>query len=124
MQSITIQNLTNKNVIPLHLGICVSFLSRLKGLMFTNSIPTDGGLFFVNSSEDRVNSAIHMFFMNIDLTIIWVDSSGVVVDKVKAFRWKTLAAPRANAKYILETHTDRFGEYNCGDILELLHDKT
>jgi len=92
--------------------------------MFTNSIPNDGGLFFMNSSEDRVNSAIHMFFMNIDLAIIWTDSSGVVVDKVRAFRWKTLAAPKTNAKYILETHRDRFEEYNCGDILELLHDKT
>jgi uncharacterized membrane protein (UPF0127 family) len=123
MQSITIQNLTNKNAIPLHLGICDSFTSRLRGLMFTNSIPNDGGLFFINSSEDRVNSAIHMFFMNIDLAIIWSDSSGVVVDKVRASRWKTLAAPKSNAKYILETHTDRFEEYNCGDILELLYDK-
>lgn len=122
MQSLTVRNLSNQQAIPLHLGICSEFFSRLRGLMFTRSIPADGGLFFVNSSEDRVNSAIHMFFMTYDLVIIWADSSGQVVDKVLAYRWKTIAAPQKKAKYILETHIDRFAEYNCGDILEFIYD--
>jgi uncharacterized membrane protein (UPF0127 family) len=122
MRSILIHNLTNKNAVPLQLGICDDFLSRLRGLMFTNAIPTNGGLFFVNSAEDRINSAIHMYFMKFDLAIIWTDATGRVVDKVNAHRWKTIAAPRENAKYILETHIERIEEYNCGDILDLNYD--
>jgi uncharacterized membrane protein (UPF0127 family) len=122
MQSFKVKNKTNEEVIPLYLGICDTFLTRLRGLMFTKSIPTNGGLLFINPAEDRVNSAIHMFFMHIDLTIIWLDSSGSVVDKVLAHRWTTLAAPSKNAKYIIETHTDRFGDYNCGDLLEITNE--
>jgi uncharacterized membrane protein (UPF0127 family) len=122
MQSFIIENRTNTKAIPLHVGICDTFITRLRGLMFTSSIPIDGGLLFINSSEDRVNSAIHMFFMDIDLTIIWLDSSYTVVDKVLAHRWKTLAAPAKNAKYIIETHVDRFGDYNCGDLLEITNE--
>lgn len=121
MRSVIIRNLTNLQAKPLHLGICDDFISRLRGLMFTRSIPPDGGLFFVNPSEDRINSAIHMFFMGYDLAIIWADSSGQIVDKIKAHRWKTLAAPSKNAMYILETHIDRFQEYNCGDNLEFIY---
>jgi uncharacterized membrane protein (UPF0127 family) len=122
MRSIIIRNLSNSKAIPLHLEICDDFISRLRGLMFTRSIPTDGGLFFVNTSEDRINSAIHMYFMEYDLAIIWTDASGRVVDKVNARRWKTIAAPVKNAKYILETHIERFQEYNCGDKLEFVYE--
>lgn len=122
MQSFIIKNKTNRSAASLHLGICDTFLTRLKGLMFTRSIPVDGGLLFINPAEDRVNSAIHMFFMSIDLTIIWLDSSYTVVDKVLAHRWITLAGPSKNAKYIIETHTDRFDDYNCGDLLEITNE--
>lgn len=118
MKSVQVRNLSNQLAAPLKLGICDSFFSRLKGLMFSTEIASDGGLFFFNTSEDRINSAIHMFFMNFDLTIIWVDSTGKVVDKIMANRWKTLAAPSRGAKFILETNTERFLEYNTGDILE------
>jgi len=119
MQSFKVTNKSNEKAISLHLGVCDTFLTRLRGLMFTGSIPGDGGLLFVNPAEDRINSAIHMFFMSIDLAIIWVDSTGKIVDKVLARRWKTLAAPAENAKYIIETHADRYDEYNRGDLLDI-----
>jgi uncharacterized membrane protein (UPF0127 family) len=62
-----------------------------------------------------------MYFMNFDLTIIWVDSAGKVVDKILARRWKTVAAPSKGAKFILETHTSRFSEYNTGDLLDFTY---
>lgn len=119
MPHFIVKNKTNKKAFPLILGVCDTFLTRLRGLMFTGSIPDNGGLIFINPAEDRVNSAIHMFFMQIDLTIVWADSAGVVVDKVLARRWKTLAAPQKNAKFIIETHIDRFDDYNCGDFLDM-----
>lgn len=122
MQQYIVKNITNKNAVPLTLGVCDTFLSRLRGLMFTGAIEKNAGLFFINPAEDRINSAIHMFFMWIDLTIFWADSDGVVVDKVLAKKWKTLAAPQKGAKYIIETHIDRFDDYNCGDLLEIEHE--
>ncbi|BCY18828.1 hypothetical protein hrd7_26770 [Leptolinea sp. HRD-7] len=122
MQYFIVNNKTNKNAIPLTLGVCDTFLSRLCGLMFKKSIPENGGLLFINPAEDRINSAIHMFFMRIDLAIVWADSNGVVVDKILAKQWKTLASPQKGAKYIIETHIDRFDDYNCGDLLEIAHE--
>jgi uncharacterized membrane protein (UPF0127 family) len=118
MKCVQVRNLSNPLAIPLQLGICDSFISRLKGLMFSKDIDPNGGLFFLNPTEDRINSAIHMFFMNYNLLIIWVDSTGKVVDKIIASRWKTIAAPQRGAKFILETHPGRFLEYNSGDLLE------
>lgn len=91
--------------------------------MFSKSIDYDGGLFFVNSVEDRINSAIHMYFMNYDLTILWADHDGRIVDRVKALKWKTIASPQKDAKYILEAHIDRFEEYNTGDMLDFRYDQ-
>ncbi len=122
MPHFIVKNKTNEIAVPLILGVCDTFLTRLRGLMFTGSIPDHGGLIFINPDEDRVNSAIHMFFMQIDLTIIWADSAGVVVDKVLARRWKTLAAPQKSAKFIIETHIDRFGDYNSGDLLDIAYE--
>ncbi len=122
MQHYIVKNITNENALPLVLGACESFISRLRGLMFTGSLSENSGLLFINPSEDRINSAIHMYFMWMDLTIVWADSAGVVVDKVLAKKWKTLAAPKKSAKYIIETHIDRFDDYNCGDLLEIAHE--
>jgi uncharacterized membrane protein (UPF0127 family) len=118
MKSVLVRNLSNQMAIPLQLSICDDFFSRFQGLMFSKEIAPDSGMFFLNQSEDRINSAIHMFFMNFDLAIIWVDSAGQVIDKIIANRWKTIAAPSKGAKYILETHTGRYLEYNAGDFLE------
>ena len=118
MKSVLVRNLSNQIATPLQLGVCDNFFTRLQGLMFSKEMDCAGGLFFLNLSEDKINSAIHMFFMNFDLTIIWVDSTGRVVDKIIAKRWKTIAAPASGAKFILEAHTDRFLEYNIGDLLE------
>jgi uncharacterized membrane protein (UPF0127 family) len=119
MKFVIITNLSNNLAIPLRLGICESFFSRFNGLMNAKTISNDGGLFFVNSTEDVLNAAIHMFFMNFDISIFWVDANGRIVDKILARKWKTIAAPSKAAKYILETHVDRFQEYNIGDFLEL-----
>lgn len=122
MKAVIISNLSNRDATPLHLGVCESFVSRFKGLMYSKKLALDGGLFFVNSTEDRINAAIHMFFMNFDLLIIWVDATGQIVDKIIATRWKTIAAPAKEAKYIIETHIDRFDEYNTGDFLDFKYE--
>ncbi|MFL5735551.1 MAG: DUF192 domain-containing protein [Chloroflexia bacterium] len=49
------------------------FLSRGRGLMFTDPLPDGGGLII-----DPCNS-IHMFFMRFPLDIVFVDKAGTIV---------------------------------------------
>jgi len=67
---------------PLRVKNCESFLCRLKGLMFQNSIEMDAGLLMIYGSESLANTAIHMFFVGMDLGVIWLDSSQKIVDKI------------------------------------------
>lgn len=118
MRSVQVRNLSNNQAILLNLSLCDNFFSRLKGLMFTKVISSGDGVLFINDSDDRINSAIHMFFMEYDLSIIWIDSYFRVVDKIMAKRWHTIAAPCCPAKFIMEISTDKFENYQTGDLLE------
>ncbi len=73
----------------------------------------------VQPRADRVDAAIHMFFMNFDIAVIWADESLRVVDAQLARRWRPAYAPAKAAKYVLETHPDRLGEFAAGDQLVL-----
>jgi uncharacterized membrane protein (UPF0127 family) len=71
----------------------------------------------VQPRADRVNAAIHMFFMNFDIAVIWADEQQNVVDVQLAHRWRPMYAPASAAKYILEMHPDRQHEFQIGDKL-------
>jgi len=74
----------------------------------------------VQPRADRVDSAIHMFFMNFDIAVVWMDSKLRVVDVQYAKRWRPAYAPSAPAKYVLETHPERLNDFHLGDQLVLL----
>jgi uncharacterized membrane protein (UPF0127 family) len=89
------------------------------GLMFRPAIELDGGILMVQSSESRVNAAIHMFFMNFDIAVIWLDNHLQVVDAKIAFRRQAVVTPVSPARYILEIHSNRLLEFSIGDQIEL-----
>jgi uncharacterized membrane protein (UPF0127 family) len=89
--------------------------------MFTKEIGLYQGIFMVQDTESRMNSAIHMFFMNFDIATIWLDSQMRVVDAKYAHRWQPVIAPKAPARFILETHPDRLSDFLIGDQIELIH---
>jgi uncharacterized membrane protein (UPF0127 family) len=121
MGTVRITNL-NSNLQPLQVQYCVSFVSRLMGLMFKKSLHVNEGVLLAEASDSRINAAIHMLFMNFDITVVWIDSKMRVVDKALAKKWKPYYAPREPAKYILETHPDQFTAYTIGDQVTFLHD--
>ena len=96
---------------------CDNFFTRLRGLMFTKSLPPDGGILLADSQESKFNAAIHMMFMNFDITVLWLDKDGVLVDKALAKRWRLFYMPNQPAQYIVELHQDRFDDYAIGDRL-------
>jgi len=101
------------------LKYCDTFFSRLNGLMFTKELEPDHGVMLVDKGESKANASIHMFFMNYDITVLWLDKNMVVVDKVLAKKWRPYYAPEKPAQYILELHESKFPEYAVGDQLVL-----
>ncbi len=117
MPQVVIRNLTQPSPQPIAVGYCASFWSRLKGLMFRKSLDRDSGILMVQEKENRIDAAIHMFFVPFDLTVVWIDSHNTVVDVCLAKSWRPFYMPARPAQYILEVHPERYGEFKVGDQL-------
>lgn len=85
--------------------------------MFQPSLDVESGLLMVQNTESRANSAIHMFFVKMDLGVLWLDSSQIIVDIQLAKSWQPMYTPQFPAKYILEIHPQRLPDFNIGDQL-------
>ena len=83
--------------------------------MFTPTIEAYQGLIFIETSESRVNTGIHMYFMNYDITCVWLDKDYKVVDLVYAKKWKTIKIPEKPAQYTLELHKDLLPYFSIND---------
>ncbi len=115
---IVIQNLNKKINAPPRVGYCDSFLCRLRGLMFRSRLGLNEGLLLVEKRDSRLDTSIHMFFVPFDLAVFWINSEMTVVDKVIAKSWHPAYLPKAGARYTLEIHPDRIGDYAIGDKVE------
>ncbi|HSN95379.1 MAG TPA: DUF192 domain-containing protein [Anaerolineaceae bacterium] len=96
---------------------CNTFLSKFIGLMFSKELKRDRGIILVENQESRINSSIHMLFMNYDITVLWLDERLVIVDKVLARKWRPMYLPKVPAQYVVELHQSRFSEFSIGDQL-------
>jgi uncharacterized membrane protein (UPF0127 family) len=85
--------------------------------MFRKSLGNDEGIMIVENSEGVISSSIHMFFMKINLGIIWLNENKKVVDKCHAIRWNPYYASNYPACYTLEIHPSRLNEFETGDQL-------
>jgi uncharacterized protein len=103
---------------PLQAIYCDSFLCRLRGLMFRSRLDPQAGLLLVEARDSRVDTAIHMLFVFMDLAVIWINSKNEVVDTVLARAWRPAYIPRQAARYILEIHPIRLDEFKIGDHVE------
>jgi uncharacterized membrane protein (UPF0127 family) len=121
MDTILIQNANKPLTTPLQAGYCDRFLCRLRGLMFRKRLALSRGLLLVQPRESRLDSAIHMLFVFMDLAVIWINSENVVVDTVLARAWRPAYAPRLAARYILEIHPDRLNDFQIGDHIDFIH---
>lgn len=73
---------------------CQSFTCQLRGLTFRRQLAPHWGLLLVQPRQSRLEAAIHMMFMWIDLAVIWLNSEGEVVDTRLARRWRLAYVPR------------------------------
>lgn len=85
--------------------------------MFSRELKPDYGLIIVEKNETRINTAIHMMFMNYDITVLWLDKKMVIIDKVLAKKWVPFYSSKKPAQYVVELHHSKFSEYSIGDEL-------
>ncbi|MHC1741016.1 MAG: DUF192 domain-containing protein [Anaerolineaceae bacterium] len=102
---------------------CSSFFSKFKGLMLTKSIPDYSGIILVENSESRINTAIHMLFMNFDITAVWINARLEVVDLQLAKKWHLSYIPNKKAQYVLELNTNHLNDFHIGDQLLFEYEK-
>jgi uncharacterized membrane protein (UPF0127 family) len=86
--------------------------------MGRSSLDQSEGLLLVEAHDSRLDTSIHMFFVYMDLAVIWINSGHTVVDTVLARSWRPAYAPRQAARYILEIHPSRLNEFTIGDQVE------
>lgn len=122
MKNILILN-TNRPEVKIKAAWCQSFMSRLKGLMFVRSLDSDSGIILVDSFESRINTAIHMLFMNFDITTVWIDSKKQVVDVVLARKWAPFYVSKKAAQYVLELGAQHIDSFHVGDQLTFSNEK-
>lgn len=72
---------------------------------------------FVTGGESIVATSIHMFNVLFPISVIWMDSQGVVVDKVLAKPWRPAYAPAKPAQYYLEANPFLLEKVERGDKL-------
>jgi len=86
--------------------------------MFRARLDLNDGALLVEKRDARLDVSIHMLFVPFDLAVFWINSEMTVVDKIIAKSWKPAYFPKANARFTLEIHPDRFGDYEIGDKVE------
>lgn len=94
---------------------CDSYWCKLIGLAWRRDLDEEQGIVLVAQKASKLESAIHMFGMFFDLTIVWLDSDLHVVDVRLAKRWRSIFVPRKAAQYVIECAHSRFGEFDIGD---------
>jgi uncharacterized membrane protein (UPF0127 family) len=116
---VAIQNLNRPQAGTIQAAYCASFFCRLRGLTFRRSLPTGEGLLLVQERESRMDAAIHMFFVWIDLAVVWIDAAKRVVDIKLARRWRPFYMPQGPARYVLELNPEHLNDFEIGDLLSI-----
>lgn len=69
----------------------------------------------VGNKDSRVEAAIHMLGVGMDLAVFWLDSEGFIVDRCLAKPWRPLYLPEKPARYVLELSAERMDDFNVGE---------
>ncbi len=103
--------------LPLQVRRCDTLTCQFLGLMFRRRLAPHEALLFMESSESRVGTAIHMFFVFFSIGVVWLAADGTVVDKKLARPFRPYYAPRLPAQYYLEASPEILDEVVVGEQL-------
>ena len=117
-KQIFIENKNRKIASLPRIKYCDTFLTQLRGFTFRSRLTLDDGLVLVGTRDSRLDSSIHMLFVAFNLTVIWINSDMQVVDKVIAKSWRPAYFSKQPARYVLEIHPERWGDFEIGDTVQ------
>jgi len=117
-KTITIKNKNRVSQGALRISYCDTFFTQLRGLTFRSQLSRDEGLLLAGRRDSRLDSSIHMLFVSFDLCVIWINADLQVVDKVLAKSWHPAYFSKQPARYVLEIHPERWGDFEIGDGVE------
>lgn len=118
MNYVLIHNLDNKETKPVKARYCNTFACRLIGLTFQRKPAPHQGLLLVQGRESRLDAAIHMLGVWMDLTVVWINRSKEVVDVQLARAWRPVYVPKKPALYKLEMAAEHLADFKVGDRLK------
>ncbi len=107
-------NKTKNFVIAEQHKSCKTWLSRLRGLMFSKPQT----LVFVFDREARV--ALHMWFVFFPIDLAFLDSNFRVVEVKRNFKPFTTYVSSSEAKYLIETPAGNLNNTEVGDEIALV----
>ncbi len=119
LRFVIIHNLSRSSQTGIRARYCASFFCRLRGLTFRSRLNLDESLLLVQRRDSRLEAAIHMLFVGMNIAVIWINSDLRVVDKIMAQRWRPAYIPNWPARYVLETHSSRLDDFQIGDKVEM-----
>ncbi|WP_299028793.1 DUF192 domain-containing protein [uncultured Thermanaerothrix sp.] len=119
MRLALIQNLTRPLENLVRVRLCTSYWERLRGLMFQSRLAPFEGILLIEPDEGRLQTAIHMLFMQFDIAVIWINRAKRVVDVRHAYPWALIYLPQQPALYILETHPSHLAHFRVDDDIEI-----
>lgn len=82
-------------------GLALSFFERFLGLMGRKSLPEDQAILFPNCNS------IHTFFMRFPIDVLFLDSSGKIVETLESLPAWRMLLPRRKAKVAVEFAPNR-----------------
>ena len=115
---ITVENISRPIQGILRIKYCDTFFTQLRGFTLRSTLAPDEGLLLVGTRDSRLESSIHMLFVSFDLSVVWINSAMQVVDKVLAKSWRLAYFSRQPARYVLEVHPARWGNFEIGDAVK------
>lgn len=119
---VLVHNASRADIKPVQALWGRSFFARLQGFTFRKDLAKDEGLVLVESRDSRIDTSIHMLFVWTDLAVIWINSEQVVVDAILAKSWRPMYFPAKPARYTLEIHPKRLGDFQVGDKIHFEHE--
>jgi uncharacterized membrane protein (UPF0127 family) len=118
MRQVYVHNQTRLTVSTPRVRYCDTFFTQLRGLTFHPRLSRDEGLILVGKRDSRLDSSIHMLFVQFELAVIWINGEMKVVDKVLARPWRPAYFSKQPARFVLEIHPDRWDDFQIDDSVQ------
>jgi uncharacterized membrane protein (UPF0127 family) len=116
-KQVAVVNRTREDLHVAQARWCGSWFCRLRGLTFRRGLPGGSALLLDEGAQSRSGTSIHMFFVFMDLGVVWIDREGRVVDRRIARPWRVYF-PAAAARYVLEGEPAMIDRVQIGDQVE------